>query len=453
MTITITLTGIAHGGEAIGHHAGKIVFVPYTIPGETVEIEIVEEKARWARARLLRVVEPSPDRVAPPCPWFGPGLCGGCQWQHIGYERQLGLKREVVIDQLQRLGRVADPPVEELIALADDQGLLDLGYRNHAQLVADEAGALGYIRDAEGRTAPPDDDKRRTWDVIAVDRCLLLHPLVDELHLALIEGRLTPAEPLEGGDAADAAAADGEAPIRLRKASLRAGIHTGQRLMLIETVGARQPPFAVEELPLRVAFRERDGTVAPLIGEPWLEEEVAGRTFRYAADSFFQVNTVGAEAMVDLALEMLAPQGHETLLDGYCGVGLFALSLARHVGQVIAVEESWVACEDFAWNARDVDNVALFEGPVDEVLATFDAEERIHLAIIDPPRSGGGQSTVEQLVRLGIPKLLYVSCDPATLARDARLLVEAGYSLQQVQPIDMFPQTFHIESLALFTLR
>ena len=151
MPTTIHLTGIAHGGEAFGHHDGKIVFVPYTIPGETVEVEIVEEKARWARARLLHVVEPSPDRVDAPCPYFGPGLCGGCQWQHIDYERQLELKREVVADQLKRLGRVADPPVEELIALADDDGLLDLGYRNHVQMVADVNGALGFIRDAEGR--------------------------------------------------------------------------------------------------------------------------------------------------------------------------------------------------------------------------------------------------------------------------------------------------------------
>ncbi|MCB9141317.1 MAG: class I SAM-dependent RNA methyltransferase [Anaerolineales bacterium] len=449
MSITLNLTGIAHGGEAIGHHDGKIVFVPYTIPGEIVEVEIVEEKARWARARLLRVVEPSPDRVAPPCPYFGPGQCGGCQWQHISYERQLALKREVVADQLQRLGRIANPPVEELIALADDEGLLDLGYRNFVQLMADDTGALGFYPDAEGRSIASETDDQRTYTIIPVERCLLLHPLVDELHLALIDGRLTPVEPLEGSDAAE----DGEEdPVRLRKANLRAGIHTGQRLMLIETVGARQPPFTVEDLPVRCAFRERDGTVVPLIGEPWLEEEVAGRTFRYAADGLFPVNTVGIEAMVELALEILAPQGHETLLDGYCGVGLFSLNLARHVGQVIAVEESWVACEDFAWNARDVDNVALFEGPVDEVLTTFDAEERIHLAIIDPPASGAGQTTVDQLVRLGIPKLLYVACDPATLARDAKLLVEAGYTLQQVQPIDMFPQTFHVECLALFTL-
>jgi 23S rRNA (uracil1939-C5)-methyltransferase len=122
------------------------------------------------------------------------------------------------------------------------------------------------------------------------------------------------------------------------------------------------------------------------------------------------------------------------------------------VGQVIGIEESAAACEDFAWNAQDLDNVALFEGPVDQVLATFDDSQRIHMAIVDPPRSGAGAEVVAQLRRLRVEKLLYVSCDPATLARDTRLLTDAGYGLRQVQPLDLFPQTFHVESLALFTL-
>lgn len=448
MPITLELTGIAHGGEAFGHHNGKIVFVPYTIPGETVEAEIVGEKARWARARLLRVIHPSADRVVPPCPYFGPGQCSGCQWQHIRYERQLALKREVAADQLRRLGGVDRPPVEELIALADDDGLLDFGYRNHVQLAADPSGALGYVREGEGRDGEEgDSEARRPLDVIAVDRCLLLNPLVDELHLALVEGRLAPVEPLEGADADDAS----EDAVALRRVTLRAGLRSGQRLMLIETAGGRHPAFAVEQLPVRCALRERDGSVAPLIGDPWLEEVVAGRTFRCSAASSFPVNTVGAEALVELALEMLAPQGHETLLDVFCGVGLFALNLARQVGQVIAVEESWTACEDFVWNARDLDNVALFEGPAAEVLATFDPGERIHLAIVAPPRSGVGPQVAQQLARLAVPRLLYVASDPATLARDAKPLLAAGFALKQVQPIDMFPQTYHVECMALFT--
>jgi tRNA/tmRNA/rRNA uracil-C5-methylase (TrmA/RlmC/RlmD family) len=155
--ITLTLTSIAHGGEAIGHHGGKIVFVPYAIPGETVQAEIVEEKQRWARARLVRVIKPSPDRVLPPCPYFGPGQCSGCQWQHIAYERQLRLKAEVVADQLRRLGRIEHPPVLEPIALAGEAGLLDFGYRNHAQLVTDVEGRPGYVRDGVRQGQPRGD--------------------------------------------------------------------------------------------------------------------------------------------------------------------------------------------------------------------------------------------------------------------------------------------------------
>lgn len=464
-TITLTLTSIAHGGEAIGHHAGKIVFVPYAIPGETVQAEIVEEKQRWARARLVRVVEPSPDRVLPPCPYFGPGQCSGCQWQHIAYERQLQLKGEVVADQLRRLGHIEQPPVLEPIALANEAGLLDFGYRNYAQLVADAEGRLGYLRDGVGQGQPRGEVRSQgvrapgqpAYNVIAVDECLVLHPLLDEMHGALLAG-IAAIEPDEMGQADDQEPeASVEPPVIIRRLNLRAGINTGQRLLAFETVGDRAPGFVVEELPVRCVVRRRDGSVEGLVGEPWIEEEVAGRTFRISANSFFRTNTVGAEVMVDLAAEMLAPQGHETLLDGYCGVGLFGLSLAGQVGQVIAIEESEVACEDFAWNARDLDNVALHEGPVDEVLAALSEANdddtpplRIDLALLDPPRSGAGPETIRRLAHLRVPKVLYISDDPATLARDASLLVEAGYRLEQVQPVDMFPQTYYVESLALF---
>ena len=148
---------------------------------------------------------------------------------------------------------------------------------------------------------------------------------------------------------------------------------------------------------------------------------------------------------------MLAPQGHETLLDCYCGVGLFGISLAQQVGHVIGIEEFEAACEDFAWNAQDLDNVTLHEGPIAEVLASFDPSQRIDMAVIDPPRSGAGPEVAFQLRRLSVRKLLYVSYDPATLARDAKLLVDAGYRLVKVQPLDLFPQTYRIESLALFS--
>lgn len=494
--ITLNLTGIAHGGEAFGRYQGKIIFVPYTIPGETVRAEIFQEKARWARARLVEILEPSPDRIQPPCPYFGPGECGGCQWQHINYQRQLTLKREIVTDQLLRLAGVQEPPVEDCIALADAQGLLNLGYRNHAQFTTHPDGFLGFIRDNTGRSGTSLDSRRSAkpdraelpdpGDIIAIEECLLLHPMLQEMHAALIAGIQAPAAPLDTASLqpdrtyesrgreresppTDQAVASGQEPsgvtdpgtyqpTEVRRVSLRAGINTGVRLLIFDTAEDEAPGFVLEGLAARCAVRRRGGPAQALIGDPWIDEIVAGRVFRVSAESFFQVNTVGAEVLVHLAREMLAPAGHETLLDGYCGVGLFALTLAEDSGLVIGIEESEMACEDFAYNGRYLDNVALYEGPVADVLASMisagpDAEElveRIDIAIVDPPRSGMGQTVIQLLARLEVRRLLVVSCDPATLARDTSHLLEAGFRLEQVQPVDLFPQTHHIESLALF---
>lgn len=453
-TLTLSLTGIAHGGEAFGHHDGKIVFVPYSIPGEVVEVEIVEEKPRWARARLVRVVEASPDRVEPPCPYFGPGECGRCQWQHIAYERQLALKAELVADQLQRLGFIADPPVSDLIALADDTGLLDYGYRNHMHFAVTEQGGLGHLREGKrtqaGQSTVGMGDRERipSGDIIPIDACLLLHPLLDEVHGALQSGALIAGKTDSEEDAV--LAEPTEAPAVVLRVGLHAGINTGQRLLVFETEDDRLPAFVVEDLPVRCVLRERNGAIESLIGDPWFEEVIAGRTFRISGGSFFHSNSVGAQVMVELVAELLSPQGHETLLDAYCGVGLFGLSLAGQVAQVIGIEEDEDACEDFAWNARDLNNITLHEGPLAEVLATFDPAQHIDLAVLEPPRSGIGPEAIAELGRLGIPKFVVVSYDPAALARDARLLIEAGYALRQAQPIDMFPQTVRVVNLALF---
>jgi 23S rRNA (uracil1939-C5)-methyltransferase len=494
-SVTLTLTGIAHGGEAFGRYQGKIVFVPYTIPGETIQAEILQEKARWARARLVEILDPSPDRVQPPCPYFGPGQCGGCQWQHIDYQRQLSLKQEIVSDQLLRLAGVQQPPVMDCIALADDQGLLDLGYRNHVQFTMFPNGSLGFFRDGTGRSEESSGDRRtkrpptaslpNPGDIIAVERCLLLHPLLQEIHTALTAGIRAPAAPLntesvkpdralESREKKSAPAEEtltpgiepsvvedpsSNQPTQVRRVSLRAGLNTGQRLLVFDTEKGQAPAFVLEGLATRCAVRHPHGPAQPLIGDPWIEEIVAGRVFRISAESFFQVNSVGAEVLVHLAREMLAPASFETLLDGYCGVGLFALSLADDAGLVIGIEESEIACEDFAWNGRDLDNVALYEGPIADVLASMvsagpEADslvERIDIALVDPPRTGMGQKVIQLLAQLEVRRLLVVSCDPATLARDTKHLLEAGYHLHQVQPVDLFPQTYHVESLALFT--
>lgn len=411
--IEITLDAIAHGGEALGRHGGKVIFVPYAIPGEHVRVEIVEAKERWARARLLEVLRPSPDRVEPPCPHFGPDGCGGCQWQHIAYERQAELKGEIVADQLRRLGHLAAPPVADVIALADDAGLLDFGYRNYAQFALTGEGRLGFRRTA-------------SQEVIAIDRCLLLAEQLDELHAAL----------------------DLSWP-ELTGITLRAGANTGQALLLMETLGAELPELELD-LPAACAVLTPRGVQA-LVGEPWMAEIVAGRPYRISAEGFFPVNTAGAEALVEIIRAYADVRPGEVVLAAYCGAGLFALALADSAAEVIGIESAPAACDDFEHNADDLAHVSLHEGAVDEVLpALRSQEQRVDVVVMDPPRAGAGELVIGELAALHPRRIVYVSSDPATLARDSVHLVAAGYRLIEAQPVDMFPQTYHVETVALW---
>jgi 23S rRNA (uracil1939-C5)-methyltransferase len=400
------LTDMAHGGDALGRCEGKVIFVPYAIPGEEALVEVVEDKGSYTRAQLVEVLSPSPHRVDPPCPHFGPGKCGGCQWQHIAYQAQLEFKAAVVRNQLARLGRLPDAPVKWTIPSASPWR-----YRNHVQFAVSDEGRLGFVA----------TDGRR---VEAIEVCYLLHPLLEELFAAL----------------------DLELP-GLVRLSLRAGISTGDQMIIFETQGD-EPPALESDLPVSCVLLLSDGTPVNLIGSNYITEVVAGRRFRISATSFFQVNTAAAEELVRVVGEYLAPTGDEVLLDAYCGVGTFALSLADQVGHVIGIEENTGAVADARLNAAELANVEFIEGSVEALLPQLD--KRIDLAVIDPPRQGCKPEALTALIELAPRRIVYVSCDPATLARDARWLADGGYQLVEVQPVDMFPQTYHIESVALF---
>ncbi len=397
------LTAMAHGGEAIGRHEGKVIFVPYTIPGEEVLVEVVEERRRYARARLMEVLSPSPHRVEPPCPHFG--QCGGCHWQHIAYQAQLDYKRQILCDQLARIGGLPEAMVRPTIPSPSPWH-----YRNHIQFSIAEDGQLGF------RAA-------RSHRVVPIGECHILHPLLEELLVAL----------------------DLNLP-GLRRLSLRAGVNTGDRMVIFETEDD-EPPALEADMPVSCVLLLSDGTPVNLVGSNHIVEEVAGRRFRISAASFFQVNTPVAEKLIKLAADYLDLRGDEVLLDAYCGVGTFGLSLAERVGEVIGIEENPFAVADANFNAGELENVTLIEGRVEDVLP--DLEERIDVAILDPPRVGCEPEALRALAELGPRRIVYVSCDPATLARDVRRLGEAGYVLVEAQPIDMFPQTYHLESVAL----
>ena len=404
-TVRLTLQAVAHGGDTLGRHEGKVIFVPYGIPDEEVTVEIVEEKKRFARGRLVEVHTPSPHRVTPPCPYFG--QCGGCHWQHVAYDAQLEYKRQIVKDVLQRIGKIPNPQVRPVIGMDEPWR-----YRNNMRFAADRRGRLGLRARASHRVVPIKD-------------CLILHPILRELYDAL----------------------DLEDPA-LQQLTFRCGVRTGETMLVFE-MREDQPPELEVDTPVSCALSLSDGRTAILVGSSHIHERVGDLCLRISPNSFFQVNTSQAETLIKTAQDYLEPTKETVLLDAYCGVGTFGLAMARHVAKVIGVEESSSAIKDARVNARGLDQVSLFAGRVEHVLPEI--EDPWDMMVLDPPRAGCQTEVLRAVIKRAPGRIAYVSCDPATLARDLRVLVGGGYELRQVQPVDMFPQTAHVEAVALLT--
>lgn len=397
--------------------SGRVVFVPYAIAGEEVVVEIVQEKKNFARGRLVEIVTPSPARVTPRCKDFEPppqpspvsnrggSGCGGCQWQHIAYDAQLKFKTEIVREQFARIGKIADAPVLDTIGMSEPWL-----YRNNVQFVMDADGRLCF-RSLESH------------DLVRIEECHIIHPLIDELFRSL--------EFEEGGF-------DG--------VTLRAGTRTNQKLVILEGQDDEPPELSTDE-PVSIAYQSPDG-IFPIVGKDAVHEELRGRMFRVSPESFFQVNTEMAEKLIELVQRFLAPRSTDVLLDAFGGVGTFGLSLASQVARVIEIEESKSAVNDAKANAIDVENIEFERGRVEEILPIL--KTKIDLVVADPPRAGIDAKALDALIAQAPRAIAYVSCDPATLARDARRLIDGGYRLMQVQPVDMFPQTYHIESVSWF---
>ena len=403
--IEFKIDAMAHGGEGIGRYDGRAIFVPYTIPGEIVRVDLVKDHGRYARARLVEVLEPSPARVDPACPFFGPEKCGGCQWQHIAYEVQVGIKGLVVRDQLQRVGKFDNPPILEPIP--DTAGW---AYRNHALFRTTPEGRLGFL-------------SPQSHSVYPVDNCMILHPLLNEL-LQSLDMVYPDVEWLE----------------------MRVGPGTSEIMLLLQTID-EEPPSLQVDFPISIVQICHDDAVAPLIGLDYITEQLRDKAFRISATSFFQVNSEQTNYLIDLVLEAAEPKGFERVLDAYCGVGLFTAFLADHVQHITGIEINPPAVSDAVHNLAGADNVEILKGSVEDILPNLDAE--FNIVLVDPPRTGLDRHAIDALGNGNAERLIYVSCDPATLARDAQRLTRYGYSLEWVQPVDMFPQTYHIENVAL----
>jgi 23S rRNA (uracil1939-C5)-methyltransferase len=408
-TLDLTLEKMTYGGEAMGRHAGKAVFVPFGLPGEIVRARILEDRKNFARAELLEVLNPSPLRIAPRCIHFG--QCGGCHYQHLAYADQLAAKSEILRDQLERIGKLENPPLCPIVASPREWN-----YRNHVQFHLDGNARLGFIPALTGPAARDNPPLR----VLPVKEC---HLPLEELNALWPQLEFEPGAPLA-----------------------RVALRAGEELMLVFESDSPETPELELEAGISVAHLVENHAVT-LAGDDHIIITVKERLFKVSAASFFQVNNPMAEKMVEHVLG-LVPSGTGCILDVYCGVGLFSAFLAAHCAKLIGIELSPSACEDFAANLDEFENVDLYEAPAEDVLPALDITP--DFILVDPPRAGLDKRALDALVSSGAKTLVYVSCDPSTLARDAARLVTGGYTLKQVTPFDLFPQTYHIESISVF---
>ncbi|MBN2084338.1 MAG: class I SAM-dependent RNA methyltransferase [Anaerolineales bacterium] len=396
----ILIEKIVHGGDAMGRAPdGRPVFVPFAAPGERVRVEPVESRKGFFRARLLEVIQPSPERITPRCRHFGE--CGGCQFQHLTYPSQVRVKAEILREQLLRLGGIPEAPIRPTIVSAGEWN-----YRNHIQ-GAPAGNRLGFFRVG-------------SQEVIPIGECHLPEQRLWELWSALDW------EPFPG----------------LRQIGFRGG--DGDEMIVFEGEPGQIPEVSVET-DVSAAWMDTEGGVFYLAGGP-LRYEILGRAFTVSAGSFFQINTAQIPAMVQAVMELADPGRDETVLDIYCGTGLFSMFLAERAARVIGIEESPSAAADFEVNLDSFDTVELFEASAEEALEAITA--RADVAVIDPPRSGLSAEAMRALLSAAPGRIVMVSCELSTLARDARILARAGYRMADMVPIDMFPQTSHLETVS-----
>jgi 23S rRNA (uracil1939-C5)-methyltransferase len=391
--VTLEITTVVAGGDGLARDGGgRVTFVEGALPGERVAVEVRQQKKDFARARVVQVVDASPERVDPPCRFVDEG-CGGCDWQHVAPAAQRRLKAAIVADALRRQAKLE-------VAVAEGPALPAEGYRTTLRGVATD-GRFGFRR-------------RHSHDVVDVGPCLVAHPLLDEL---VTEGRFPKGEVV-----------------------LRAGARTGERLVIVNVDAAS----AVVPDGVRVvsAAELSSGTRA------WYHEEIRGRSWRISARSFFQARPDGAEALLEAVEEAMAGAlpGDGHLVDLYGGVGLFAGALGGR-SQVTLVEQSASSVADARVNLADQ--------PARIVRADVDhwGAARADVVIADPPRAGLGARGVDKVVATHAARLVLVSCDPAALGRDARLLADAGYDLAGSTLVDLFPHTSHVEVVTRFDRR
>lgn len=408
----LELTAMANGGSAIGRHQGRAVFVPYTLPGERVRVRITEERGRVAFAEGVTLVEASTDRVYPVCAHFGPNRCGRCQWQHISYEAQLLLKQDVLADQLSRIGGFDDETLENAL-----QPLIpspfEWGYLDH----------LSFIVTPDGLALPGAGTSRPMF----IEECHILNPdLVGLLNSVQFED-------------------DSKVQrVRLMRGS------DGALMLVLSVVDIEDVPEMELDFTASVNLLLPDNTPINLIGDLWLPIDVGGRTYRVTAGSALRGNTQLLETLTQTVMDGLGLRGGESVLDLYGGVGLFSAAAAMRGASVTLVESYPAAAEDARHNLADFENVTVLHDTAERILT--ESAGNPDMVIVDPPSDGLSLTVMDTLAERKIPRIVYVSGDAATLARDLKRLARHGYRLERVTAIDMSPQTYYIDAVAVLSL-
>ncbi|WP_010632512.1 23S rRNA (uracil(1939)-C(5))-methyltransferase RlmD [Sporolactobacillus vineae] len=442
--VTVSFTDLTQEGSGVAKVDGYTLFVPGALPEETAEVQVVKTKKGYGYGRLTRLIEKSSLRAVPPCPIYD--QCGGCSIQHLSAQGQLDYKRRIVTDALERIGGFSGISVGMTIGMADPWK-----YRNKIQVpVAAQDGrfAFGFF-------------KKRSHEIVNLDSCIITDPLIDKIvqtarHAAEDKGIEPYNEAKNSGVLRHIMARSGRKSGEVMVVFVTRTEDLPHRKALIKELTENYPQIKsiVQNVNKRRTNAILGNKTKTLWGRPVIYDQIGSVTFAISAQSFYQVNPRQTEVLYRKALKFADLTGEETVIDAYCGIGTISLFLAQKAKQVYGVEIVPEAVKDAQANAElnKITNAHFETGKAEEILPKwYDKGIRPDVIVVDPPRKGCEASLLKTMLAMKPQRIVYVSCNPATLARDLKLLVPGGYAIKKVQPVDMFPQTLHVETVALIT--
>lgn len=442
----VEITGHAHDGAGVGRIEGKVIFVPGALRGELIEAEICASKKGFMQGKIHRVIRSSTQRIVAACPVYE--QCGGCALQQAQYKEQLAIKQGIVYDALERIGGFADIEVFPVLGMQEPWHYRNKGIFQTSRVKGKVR--LGFFEEGTRTLVPFAGCMLFSKNVTAVIEGL--EELLNKYEVTLSDdgkkGLLSVLirESKANGDILLQFLTEGRSSERIDQlADSLAASFSQISGISIQEKAADKASLAKQKLSARQMI---------LYGKDSIEERIGGFKYKVSANSFFQVNSIQAKKLFETALEYVEPKKTETIIDLYCGTGSMSLFVAKNAMRVIGIEAMGQAVADARENAvlNRIENVEFMEGAAEQLLPQIiDGGIVPEAAIVDPPRQGCDRKLLDSIIRAGLQRVVYVSCNPATLARDLKILKEGGYSVKKVQPIDMFPQTGHVETVVLIT--